>query len=251
MDVKKSRSPSKKSPEEKPTSPRVEELSSLPLHEFPIDILRLLMAELTTQEAQYLCSSNAKLREKCRRHDLVNVKAREYVMQQSPLSQPVYTSVDQELLLKRGFKTTYNFLLGRKTGEVEFGPLHAREDRNLQPVQFSIVGMPPPKGTKVLILYEKDLGDHVSSRLGSVFESLEDLYATFDDGELLRRDRQLEFFIDYMTDMYMTDIEDANPDSDQDTRYDILFGKAKIYLVEMLESDDKDDQFGLREVELP
>jgi hypothetical protein len=249
MNKSPSRSPKQKSPE----SSNVDELMSLPLQEFSVDILRLIMAELTIEEAQRLCSTHPKLREKCRRHDLVNAKAREFVKQQSPLSQPFYTSVDQELLLRRGFKTTYNYVEGRKTGEVQFGPVEQEVlwGKPWGVTFFSIVGMPPPEGTRVVIFYNTSLPPEEQDE-ASVYSSYEELFAILKDRSLINQDKQLAHFLDSLSVRYMDSIRADNPEADDDALDDLLLEQARFELEKMIETpDDSDAYFNLVQVELP
>lgn len=83
-------------------------LNTVNLDALPVEALQALMASLSFQDAKRLCSSTPVLARRCKRNDLLELKAREYVDQHAPGTAPVTSYRKYADLLWRGFVTTYH-----------------------------------------------------------------------------------------------------------------------------------------------
>lgn len=72
-----------------------------------------------------------------------------------------------------------------------------------------------------------------------------------DDLKLVRKDLNLEGFIEVFQDFNFNDIRADNPDADEDALDRLVIEEAKKYLFDMLEDDELDPTFHIKEVELP
>lgn len=224
----------------------VEEISSLPLTEFPIDVLRLIMNDLSADDVAYLCASNKEFKEKCQKYDLVNWKVRKFLDEKSPLALPNYNIFDQYNLLKRGMRTVYHLDPGisRRKNLPEFGAAEFGTE-----VQFELPGMPPPKGTKLLILFQKQRypEDNFRDVFASVYGTLNDVYMILNDLTLLERDINLNLFLNIRADI----MQDNNPSADRIELEDLAAKESKVILRDMLESGIPNNEFEFYEIELP
>lgn len=225
----------------------VEELSSLPLTEFPIDVLRLIMNDLSAEDVAHLCASNKEFNDKCQKYDLVNWKVRKFLDEKSPLALPNYNIFDQYNLLKRGMRTVYHLDPGnpmRKTLP-DFGV--AQNDRE---VQFALPGMPPPKGTKLLILYKKDRypeDSDLEDLSASVYGTLDDVYMILNNNSLWERDPNLQLFVAIRADI----MQDEDQETGRADLEDLAGKESKVILRDMLESGTNNKDFEFYEIELP
>lgn len=227
----------------KSPSVEVEKLSKLAFDELPLDMLKLLMSNLSIEDAARLCKTDKKLQAICKKHDLVNRKLREFLQEQTPLAKPVYSLGDQYDLVKRGCKTTYSF--DERDESVVFG---IRENS----VLFEILGLPPPKGTKVLLLYYKRTEyNEEQQREGDVFLDLEDLYETVGDLQDQLPPGILDFFVDVYYDRNSRAVGAENDTEDPNLIRKLIAIEVKERLRAILEDDEDDESFGLKSVELP
>ena len=205
------------------------------------------MADLSVEDAARLCGTNEKLRATCQRHDLVNRKKREYIAEQCPLVQSVFTPVDQFDLIKKGFRSWYFYSTAFET--VQFYGSQSGSDEG---VKFGILGLPPASGVEVLILYHRGSDGELPI---DVYMSIEDMNSLIDDyfempkepslsrvfGELLARLREQTI----REIQYGEDVPDYPAKMAASAKF------AKDYLWSMLESDDHDENFILKAIQLP
>lgn len=226
----------------------VEEISSLPLNEFPIDVLRLIMNDLSADDVAHLCASNKEFKEKCQKYDLVNWKVRKFLDEKSPLALPNYNIFDQYNLLKRGMRTVYHLdpRMRMRKNLAEFGAAGSPKE-----VQFELPGMPPPKGTKLLILFPKQRNPEENFRdvFASVYGTLNDVYMILNDYTLLERDSNLNLFLNIRTDI-MED-EDEYEEMGRTDLEDLAVEESKVILSNMLKSGTQNPDFEFYEIELP
>jgi hypothetical protein len=224
----------------------VEELSSLLLTEFPIDVLRLIMNDLSAEDVAHLCASNKEFGEKCQKYDLVNWKVRKFLDEKSPLALPNYNIFDQYNLLKRGMKTVYHLDPGMSMRKnlPEFGAAEYGTE-----VQFELPGMPPPKGTKLLILFQKRRypEDNFRDVFASVYGTLNDVYMILNNNELWERDPNLQLFVNIRADI----MQDEDQETGRADLEDLAVKESIVILRDMLESGTNNPDFEFYEIELP
>lgn len=156
---------------EEPTdaSSVAEVLRQVNLDTLPVTVLAVMMASLSYEDVKRLCSTVKGLAARCKKYDLIELKAREEVAREAPLSQLVASYKNHVKLIERGYKTVYNFDM-----DVDEEATFGLGDLDVAgQIEFEIVGLPPPKGTRVWVMYFIDLGVIYPS----VFNSLEELKA--------------------------------------------------------------------------
>jgi hypothetical protein len=230
-----------KSEEDVQSSQEYKDLTKLPLQDFPVGVLSLIMANLSVEDAVRICGTTAKLRSICQRHDLVNRKAREFVAQQSPLSKPIINPLDQYDLIKRGFKTTYLYTKVKKgkPANISFGS----NTSGLGTFSFNIIGLPPPKGTKVLLLYNNE---DSSGYPVDVFVSFEAVEETVRNSAYSKDSCLYVIIEDYLYDNYMED----------DLNQEVILSKPVMdsvmtLLDKIFKNPQPNDSWRLKEIELP
>jgi len=83
------------------------------LDDLPVEALFVLLKTLDYQDAKHLLSSTSYLKRLCKRHSLLELKAREFVDEHAPDTAPITSWEKYADLLRRGFSTTYHVKLGR------------------------------------------------------------------------------------------------------------------------------------------
>lgn len=167
-------------------------------------------------------------------------RAAAYIAKEAPLSVPRLGYSGHANLIVRGFKTFYHVMIERNAegvyeGKAEFG-VAPSESENGHPdkpysysrhLNFSIVGLPPKKGTKVWLRWFTRTWYVSVLDMALAFESLEEaLYAK----------------IDINSDPYMTLIEGTTKEGFQQNLY-------RIGSTGMVEVDGR--WYGVTEVTLP
>lgn len=157
----------------------------------------LLANMLSLKELAALCMSSKEINEYCKKYDLFENRARKYVMDETPLAEPIYSFRDQVELIKRGFSTIYTIEFGVDENgiiqndiikNVRFGlpdsndmtlAMENNEVQNQRPIQ--IKGFPSKKGTEVYIVGNvREEYDGFFEYL-LVYESLEQIKNIFEE----------------------------------------------------------------------
>lgn len=136
----------------------------------PEEVLVSLLEKFSNKELVSICSLNKKLKEVCEYYGLIEKRALKILREEAPLAKTSYNITEHVDLINRKFATIYTayMLPGRPdqtmpyVRNVEFGVVYNREAMALlgnpesdiygYPLQFSIVGLPPAKNTKVFLL---------------------------------------------------------------------------------------------------
>jgi hypothetical protein len=125
----------------------------------PPEVVEVIVGSLDREDLLSLCLSNKKFLAYCKGLDWLNKRLIEFIEEEAPLSGSYSTLAEQANLIKRGFKTCYTGV--HHTAEVggvtdlRFGSTQLnREDGHFDggpdfPINFSIVGLPPARGTRV------------------------------------------------------------------------------------------------------
>ena len=109
--------------------------------------------------------------------------SKEFIQKEAPLSQESYTVDDHVDLIKRGYKTEYTIVFDRKKfhqkkieiKKVRFGFPYF-EDKEKIEMSLSIIGLPPKKGTHVLVFgYVEEDTDGITHDEIQVFSDVEDV----------------------------------------------------------------------------
>jgi hypothetical protein len=90
---------------------------------------------------------------------LIDMKDLEYLQRQTPIAAPIRSLTDQVNLVRRGFKTVYSCIYdvdAVEADEVTFGLRDGDVEDPYVYFNFSIVGLPPARGTKVWILLDTE-----------------------------------------------------------------------------------------------
>ncbi len=119
--------------------------------ELPVETIELLASMLPYDTLMKLCSTNRKFQEFCRTQNLLETASLQFIRKEAPLSVPVLSHEDHHKLIKRGFKTTY----GIEFNEGQYNPPRIIFGTNSKTIGvFTIIGLPPPKRTKIWVLGE-------------------------------------------------------------------------------------------------
>jgi len=152
----------------------LQEIAGFDLEKLPTPVLASLLSRLSYRDVASLCNANRELRRRCLEQGLLNIKARQEIEQEAPLTESVLSHEDHLKLIRRGFVTTYHFGFHRDRSlrdGVRFGPLESAVNIDDGYRNFTIIGLPPPKGTKVFVV-TSDLD--VTSPVG-VYMSIEEI----------------------------------------------------------------------------
>ena len=130
----------------------------------PLDVLKLILSQMDRDALLNFCRTNKKFSGFCRSQkfrSLLDVKDLKYLSEQTPLAAPIRTLQDQVDLVKRGFRVTYkcDFDTTTRVATISFG--HYDEPGNEMNecfFNFSIVGLPPARGTKVWLFLDTERG---------------------------------------------------------------------------------------------
>lgn len=117
------------------------------------DVLALLADRLSYDDVRSLCASNSRFRDICKRRDLINQAARRELASIDPLAPEVFGIMEHYALIQRGFKTHYSFDAK--------GPCTFYD--STKDFTIAIVGLPPPKGTKVHVVWMSNVSYDVYS----------------------------------------------------------------------------------------
>jgi hypothetical protein len=200
-------------------------LNTVNLDALPVEALQALMASLSFQDAKRLCSSTKELAQRCKRNNLLELKAREYVDQNAPGTAPVTSYRKYADLLWRGFATTYHVdpsSDAEKFAKFGFG--------GVEMANFNLPGLPREDRTDgwVFGTYRRDV-----------------LYGIFvEDCVFFETREQLEFAVVYPEHYPMTSyaewvIEDSDPGRDQ---VELL----KEALHDLIRDNNDDDYFAIQ-----
>jgi hypothetical protein len=149
----------------------------------------LLANMLSLEDLSALCKSSKEIKQYCYEYKLFENRSRKYVMDATPLSEPIYSFKNQVELIKRGFSSVYTIVFGLNNigtldnnliKEVRFGLPNqyimekaANNNTPLVERPFEIKGLPPKKGTEVYIVgYIFDEGE-LEDKIGNFFHYLQ------------------------------------------------------------------------------
>ena len=151
------------------------------LADLPPEMIQAVLAKMSFRDAKSTCDSSPDLKAMCNEYDLLEGKARHYTEEQAPLSKLISTHTEYAEMIERGFKTTYWFDDRAYGRNVLNNRAHFSSEPREQMTPFSIVGLPPPKGTVVHIVAIQQLVVYGDSShydyMCEVFGSTEDIYA--------------------------------------------------------------------------
>lgn len=151
------------------TDPLVEYLIGN-FEKLPSDVLGLLIGQLNPQDALNLCSSNKKFYKICKSIKALEKQALQFTAHEAPLGKPINGPADYADLIRRGFKVLYTF---DPREEEVFVPRENVKFGLGFGVPFEIVGLPPPRGTRVWLFVEMD--QSFPDTIVHVYPSKEDL----------------------------------------------------------------------------
>ena len=206
-------------------------LNGVNLNDMPVEVLHVMMSTLSFNDVKRLCSTVKGLKERCKRNDLIELKAREKVAREAPLGVLVPTYRKHAELIDRGFKSVYHVNLENRV--VSFGA-------SLDDPTFEIIGLPSAKGTRVWIVGKWRLDNSNESLPTEVYESraevdieVRNVVASDYNFGVLRSYYEAQYDV-YPNDTLLDDIDD------------LIYGNFR----ELLEVGRDEDYFAF-EVELP
>lgn len=150
----------------------------------PSDVLNLLIGQLKPQDALNLCSTNKRFYETCKRIKALEKQALQFTAYEAPLGEPIHGPEDYASLIRRGFKTFYTFDDAGKT----FVPMDFVRFGLGYSTPFEIVGLPPPRGTRVWLFVEIS-DDNFQETIVQVYSTKEDLIRAWRSEQNLVMDR--------------------------------------------------------------
>lgn len=137
------------------------------------DIIGVILGQIDPLSALRLCQTSKKFYELCGKIKALDKKALEFVSREAPLSVPVRTPAENAELIKRGFKTIYTVRFEEAelfipSQSVRFGIPDDGFEFGME-----IVGLPPPKGTRVWIIVDTNWDEGVP--IAQVYSHREEL----------------------------------------------------------------------------
>lgn len=147
----------------------------------PKDVVLILIQGLPAKETLDLCTLSLDFNKFCKKNKILENKARKYVLENAPLSEPLDNIIKQANAIKRGQTTYYTLNWDELTLESEPVVIMGPPNYFVLHRYFLIKGSPPPRGTKIYVFGMYDVNDDNINVEGHAFVSLEDIIKSKND----------------------------------------------------------------------
>lgn len=169
----------------------------------PKDVILLLIQSLPAKETLDLCTISKDFNGFCKQYKVLENKARQYILENAPLSEPLDNIIKQANAVARGQTTVYTYDFPNRT--IKMG-LEQSISSDFDSIIFQIKGSPPKKGTKLWLFGSISGINATFIELGLVYLSLNDLKQ-----DLLNDNNRENGTMDSFFDTYLDNVQNKAP----------------------------------------